>query len=83
MPRLRLKGVIIKKSGDKTYKVVVVKKIRHPLYKKVIKKRSKFLVHSEKDYPVGTPVLIEETKRISKLKHFRIVKPLQKANVEI
>ncbi len=73
MPKKVLKGQVVKKSGDKTYKVMVVYTKRHPKYKKIIHIRKNFLVHSEKDINPGTMVLIEESRRMSKLKHFKII----------
>ena len=75
MPRKRFKGVIVKKSGDKTYKVRVVRQYPHPLYRKVVKDVRYFLVHSEKEHKVGEEVIIRETRRISKRKSFIIEEP--------
>jgi len=74
MPRKQLKGVIVKKSGDKTYKIKVEYSKPHPLYKKVIRYRKFYLAHSDQEHKIGEEVIIRETKRISKLKHFKIVK---------
>jgi len=76
MPRRTLKGVVVKKSGDKTYKVEVTVRKPHPLYRKVVIYRKRFLVHSEEDIPVGTKVIIRESRRLSKNKHFVIAKRL-------
>ncbi len=73
MPRKTLKGVIVKKSGDKTYKVMVVERKPHPLYRKVMNIKRYYLAHSEKEHKIGEEVIIRETRRISKLKHFIIV----------
>ena len=77
MPRKEFKGVIVKKSGDKTYKVMVHERKPHPLYRKVVTVRRYYLVHGEGEYPVGQAVIIRETRRISKRKHFKIVKTIQ------
>ncbi len=80
MAKKRLTGEIIKKSGTNTYKVRVVYTRRHPKYMKVITVRRHFLVHSEKDYDIGASVVIEETKPISKRKHFQIIGTSDKVN---
>ena len=80
MARKRLTGTIVKHSSDKTYKVRVTYTRRHPKYKKVITIRKNFLVHSEDEYNVGDVVVIEETRRISKNKHFKIIGKASKLN---
>ncbi len=72
MPRKRFKGIIVKKSGDKTYKVKVVREYPHPLYRKVVREVRYFLVHSENEHKMGEEVIIRETRRISKHKSFII-----------
>ena len=64
--------------SDKMQKTVIVKigtLRKHPKYGKVIKRYKKYKVHDEgKIAKVGDIVSIEETKPISKDKHFRILK---------
>lgn len=74
MPKKRFKGIVVKKSGDKTYKVRVVISYRHPKYKKEVKKFVHFLAHFDGDINPGEEVVIEECRRLSKNKHFRILK---------
>jgi len=83
MPKKVLKGQVVKKSGDKTYKVLVTYTKRHPKYKKIIHIRRNFLVHSEEDIKLGSVVLIEEFRRMSKLKHFKVIKVFDNINASV
>ena len=80
MPKKELKGIVIS-SGKmrKTIKVLVETLVKHPRYKKYIKKRKKYLVHDENEIArEGDIVLIRESRPISKLKHFYLVKILER-----
>ena len=80
MPRRRVIGRVISDKMQKT--IVVVSEIlrMHPLYKKYVKHRTKYYVHDEKnEAKIGDEVLIEETRPISKLKRWRLVKIIKKS----
>jgi small subunit ribosomal protein S17 len=63
---------------DKTAVVSVVTLAKHPLYKKIIKKRTKFYAHDEENIcQIGDEVQIMETRPLSKLKRWRVVKVLK------
>jgi len=69
-----LKGVVISDKMDKTIVVEVTRFIEHKKYGKRIKKTKKYKVHDENNTKkIGDVVEIEETKPISKDKHFKIV----------
>jgi small subunit ribosomal protein S17 len=69
-----LKGVVISDKMDKTIVVKVTRFVEHPKYGKRIKKTKKYKAHDENNSKkVGDIVEIEETKPISKDKHFRVV----------
>ncbi|MEO1942486.1 MAG: 30S ribosomal protein S17 [Campylobacterales bacterium] len=71
MPRRIIKGVVIKKSGDKTINVLVERRIMHPRYHKIVKRFKKFLVHDENnEAKVGDVVTAIEHPPISKRKSF-------------
>ncbi|MRJ06802.1 MAG: 30S ribosomal protein S17 [Epsilonproteobacteria bacterium] len=71
MPRRIIKGVVIKKSGDKTINVLVERRIMHPRYHKIVKRFKKFLVHDENnEAQVGDVVTAIEHRPISKRKSF-------------
>ncbi len=66
-----LKGVIVSDKMDKTVVVSVSRFIKHPLYGKFYKVSKKYKAHDEENkYKVGDKVEIEETRPISKDKHF-------------
>ncbi len=82
MGRKRFVGVVVSDKMNKTRVVVVERRVPHPLYKKVIKRRSKFYVHDENNEShVGDKVLIEESRPISKLKRWKLVKIVEKAAI--
>ncbi len=70
-----LQGVVIAGGSIDTTKVAVSRFVKHPKYKKFIKKVKKYLVHDVGNTAsVGDKVTIQETKPISKNKHFKLVK---------
>ena len=73
-------GMVVSNSMNKTIVVEVKSSKKHPLYKKVVKSNKKFKVHDEKEEAnVGDTVEIMETRPISKQKHFRLVRIVEKA----
>lgn len=73
-------GTVVSDKMDKTVVVAVKDSVRHPLYKKIIKRTVKFKVHDEKnECATGDRVQIMETRPISKDKHWRLVKVIEKA----
>lgn len=74
-----LVGEVVSTKMQKTVVVEVQRKFRHPLYQKVITRHKKFKAHNEKlELAVGDMVKIEETKPISKDKHFKVIEKLTK-----
>ena len=72
-----LRGVV---KSDKMDKTIVVEKRAHPLYGKQVKFSRKFKAHDENnEAKVGDVVEIAETRALSKDKHFRLVKIVEKA----
>lgn len=72
-----LKGKVVSDKMQKTAVVEVQRFFKHPKYKKYIKRSKKYKAHDEnKEYKIGDEVLIEETKPISKDKHFKIIKKI-------
>jgi len=70
-------GKVISDRMQKTRVVVSERLVQHPKYKKYYKHRTKYYVHDEKNKSkVGDLVLIEETRPLSKLKRWRLVKIL-------
>ena len=82
--RKNIVGVVTSKSGDKTIKVTFFYKIPHPRFKKEIKRKTVVHVHDEQNVcNIGDKVEIMETRPLSKLKRFRLVKVLENAPVEL
>ncbi|HLC42201.1 MAG TPA: 30S ribosomal protein S17 [Methylomirabilota bacterium] len=74
-------GVVLSDKMEKTRVVGVDRVFRHPVYQRVIKRTKKFKAHDERNEShVGDRVLIEETRRLSKDKRWRICKVLVKAS---
>ena len=70
----QIKGVVVGTGMNKTAVVEVTRFTMHPKYKKYVKSHKRFKAHDEKnECKIGDTVLIEETRPISKEKHFKIV----------
>lgn len=73
-------GEVIADKMDKTIVVRVDRRLVHERYGKVISRSKKYYVHDEKNEAgIGDKVHIEETRPLSKLKRWRLVKVLHKA----
>ncbi len=73
-------GVVSSNKMDKTITVSIVSNKRHPLYSKVYKSTKKFKAHDEKnECNIGDTVEIMETRPLSKDKHFRLVRIIERA----
>ena len=72
-------GIVVSDKMQKTIVVKVERLIKHKLYKKYIARASKFKVHDENnECRIGDKVEIMETRPISKDKHWRLVKLLER-----
>jgi small subunit ribosomal protein S17 len=79
-PRKTVAGLVSSRSGDKSVKVVIPYKTPHPLYHKVVNRQTVLHVHDEKnETKVGDKVEIMETRPISRLKRWRVVRVIHKA----
>lgn len=75
-------GFVVSHLMQKTIVVKVERRVRHPLYGKEMRLVKKMHVHDEKDEAkVGDKVLITETRPLSRMKRWRLVKILQAGNV--
>lgn len=78
--RRQLVGTVVSDKCDKTISVLVETYKKHPLYNKRVKKSKKYAVHDENNIAeMGDKVRIEETRPLSKTKHFRLVEIIEKA----
>jgi len=72
-------GLVVSNRMDKTAVVKIEERVTHPKYSKIMKRSIKFKVHDENnECDIGDKVLIMETRPLSKDKHFRLVKILEK-----
>ena len=75
-----LQGVVVSDKMDKTIVVEVEDRKSHALYGKTIRSNSKVKAHDEEGIAgIGDLVRIEETRPLSKDKHFRLVEIIEKA----
>ena len=73
-------GVVLKDKMDKTVVVEVVRRFRHPKYPKFLKRRMRYKAHDEQnECKVGDVVRVEETRRMSRDKRWRVIEILEKA----
>lgn len=71
-------GRVIGAAMDKTIVVQIERRVRHPLFGKEIRKKSKLYAHDEGNLAqIGQWVEVMETRPLSKLKHWRLVKVLE------
>jgi small subunit ribosomal protein S17 len=77
--RQRRVGEVVSAKMQKTVVVEVRRRVQHPVYKRVLTRRKKFYVHDEQGQcREGDRVEIEETRPLSKLKRWRLVRVLDK-----
>ena len=79
-PRKVREGLVTGDAMDKTIVVLVIDRVRHPLYGKTMQRSKKLYVHDEaNDAKVGDRVRVQETRPLSKQKHWRLVEVLERA----
>lgn len=77
--RKTVEGVVVSNGMDKTVVVRLRRRIPHEVYGKYIARDKKFYAHDgENRCEVGDVVQIMETRPLSKLKRWRVVKILAK-----
>lgn len=73
-------GYVVSDKMQKTVVVELEDRKRHALYNKIMRTNSRVKVHDEDGIAgVGDRVRIEETRPLSKSKHFRLVEVVEKA----
>jgi small subunit ribosomal protein S17 len=78
--RKTLIGFVSSRMGDKSVKVTVPYKTPHPLYHKVINRKTVLHVHDEKnETKLGDKIEVMETRPISRLKRWRVVRVVEAA----
>ena len=79
MPKRVLQGVVISDKQDKTVVVKVERRFTHPVMKKTVRRSKNYHAHDESnEFKLGDTVWIEESKPISKLKRWTVVRGAQK-----
>src|SRR5438477_12879248 len=72
-------GHVVSGSMNKTKVVRTVTRVPHPKFGKIVKQMKKFYAHDEQNAAkTGDTVRIMETRPLSKLKRWRLVKVIQK-----
>ncbi len=75
-------GAVVRTNQDKTAIVEMVWKQRHRVYRKQMRRVARFYVHDpENQCRLGDTVRIEETRPISKNKHWRLIEILERRQV--
>jgi len=81
MARKILVGQVSSDKMDKTVVVTVERRRRHPIYHKVVRTTRRFKAHDENNScRVGDTVRIEESRPLSKEKHWVVVEILERAH---
>src|SRR5438552_119131 len=77
-------GVVTRDKMDKTRRVEIPRLVKHPRYSKYIKRRTICYVHDEKNESrMGDTVEIMETRPLSKLKSWRLMRVVRKAPEQV
>ena len=75
-----LRGTVVSDKMDKTIVVEINTHRSHPLYGKRVKFSRRFKAHDENnEAKIGDTVEIMETRPLSKDKHFRLIRIVEKA----
>lgn len=74
-------GTVVSDKNDKTVTVNVMRRLRHPMYGKFVKKSKKYHAHDEQNVcGVGDQVRLMEARPMSRLKRWRVVEIVKKAD---
>jgi small subunit ribosomal protein S17 len=74
MSKRVLHGIVVSDACDKTVIVRVERRVMHPVYKKFITHSKKYAAHDEHNkFHAGDAVQIEESRPISKRKHWVVL----------
>ena len=73
-------GTVVSNKADKTDTVLVERLVKHKTYHNIMRRHTKFAAHDENnDCQIGDKVMISESRPLSKLKRWRVVKIVEKA----
>ena len=83
MPKRTLQGVVVSDKQAKTVVVRVDRRFTHPTMKKTVRRSKKYHAHDEtNEFVVGDTVWIEESRPISKLKRWAVIRGEKKQKVQ-
>ena len=75
MPKRTVQGVVVSDKQAKTVVVKVERRFTHPIYKKTIRRSKNYHAHDENnEFHTGDTVWIEESRPISKLKRWTVIR---------
>lgn len=75
-------GKVVSNKMNKTIVVEVARRHAHPQFGKIVITKKKFYAHDEKEMAqMGDTVCIEETRPLSKLKRWNLVKVVKHENI--
>lgn len=79
-PARTVVGTVWSDKMQKTRAVRVIRLVKHPKYGKYVRRKTTYFVHDEnEESKAGDRVLIAQTRPLSKLKRWRLVKVLERA----
>ncbi|MDR2643884.1 MAG: 30S ribosomal protein S17 [Planctomycetaceae bacterium] len=82
MPKRVVVGVVTSDKMKKTRRVEISRLVKYPKYGKYVKRRTVCYVHDEENSSaVGDTVEIRESRPLSRLKRWQLVKIVTKANL--
>jgi len=77
-------GKVVSNKMHKTIVVRVERKVKHPVYGKYMRRFSKMYAHDETNScGIGDVVLIQQSRPLSKTKHWVLVEVMERAATEI
>lgn len=77
-----LTGRVVSDKMDKTVTVLVERRVKHPVIGKVIRLSKKYHAHDENnEYHEGDTVQIEESRKLSRTKAWKVCKLIERARV--
>ena len=77
-----LTGRVVSDKMDKTVTVLVERRVKHPVIGKVIRLSKKYHAHDENnEFHEGDTVQIEESRKMSRTKAWKVSKLLERARV--
>lgn len=80
MPKRVVVGVVTRDKADKTRRVEIARSVRHPIYGKILRRRTICYAHDEGNVArVGDTVEIEESRPLSTLKRWTLLRVVTKA----